>query len=153
MGILEKLLKHAAGGTDGLGDLVTTVSKNPQIAAALASLLSTRDASVGGNGGLAGLVAAFQQKGLGGVVSQWISTGPNPPVSVEQVTEALGPETLGQFATKAGVPPAEAGALLARILPTAIDRLTPEGRLPEAGALDSSLASLLSMFGQRMGTT
>ena len=45
------------------------------------------------------------------------------------------------------------GALLAQILPTAIDRLTPEGRLPDAGALDSSLASLLSMFGQRVART
>lgn len=150
MGILDKLLKQVGGGGSGLGELLSIVSGNPQVAAALGALLSTRDSSVGGGGGLGGLVAAFRQKGLGDVVSQWISTGPNPPITSAQVTDALGHETLGQFAGKAGVPVPEAADLLARILPTAVDRLTPDGKLPEAGALDTSLASLLSMFGQRM---
>lgn len=153
MGILDKLLRQAGGGAGGLGDLIATVSRNPQIAAALASLLSTRDTTVGGSGGLGGLVAAFQKQGLGDVVSGWIATGPNPPVTPAQVASALGEETVGQFAGKAGVPVPEAADLLARILPTAIDRLTPDGKLPEAGALDTSLASLLSMFGQRVDRT
>jgi uncharacterized protein YidB (DUF937 family) len=124
--------------------LATLVSRNPQILTALEGLVSTRDASVGGSGGLAGLIGAFQSKGLGDMMSSWISTGPNPPVSAAQVTDALGQETIGQFARKAGVPASEAGSILAALLPIAIDHLTPDGKVPETKALENSLTSLLS---------
>jgi uncharacterized protein YidB (DUF937 family) len=85
---------------------------------------------------------------LGDVISSWISTGPNPPVSGAQVRDVLGEETLGQFASKAGVPVSDAGSLLAGLLPAAIDHLTPEGNLPETNALETSLTSLLSGLGR-----
>lgn len=130
MGFLDGILKQATGGqgdAGGLGALVSMASKNPQILAAVAGLLSSRDTSVGGSAGLAGLIGAFQQKGLGDVISGWVSTGPNPQVSAAQLTDVLGPETLAQFANKAGVPVGEAGSLLAGLLPAAIDHLTPDG--------------------------
>lgn len=151
MGFLDGLLKQAMGGkgdATGLGGLVSMVSKNPQILTALAGLLSTRDTSVGGNAGLGGLVGAFQKKGLGDMVSGWISTGPNPPISAAQMSDVLGQETLGQFASKAGVPVSEVGSLLAGLLPAAIDHLTPNGKVPETNALESSLKSLLSGLGR-----
>ncbi len=147
MGILDGLLKKAMGGQGGPqvgGGLASMVTKNPQIASALAGLLSTRDSSIGGNGGLAGLVSAFQQKGLGSAVSGWISKGPNPPVSAAQVTDVLGQDTLRQFASKAGVPVSEAGSLLAGLLPDAIDRLTPDGKVPDTSAIESTLTSLFA---------
>jgi uncharacterized protein YidB (DUF937 family) len=150
MGLLDGLLKQAMGGqadASGLGGVVSMVSKNPQILTALAGLLSTRDASIGGSGGLDGLVGAFQQKGLGDVISGWISTGPNPPVSASQVTDVLGEETIGQFASRAGVPVSEAGSLLAGLLPATIDHLTPDGKVPETNTLEQSLTSLLSGLG------
>ena len=151
MGLLDGFLKQAMGGegsTGGLGDLVGMVSKNPQILGALGSLLSSRDTSVGGSGGIGGLVAAFQQKGLGDMVSSWISTGPNPPISAAQVSDVVGGETLAQFARKAGVPTTEAGSILAGLLPTVIDQLTPNGKLPETASIESTLGSLLSGLGR-----
>jgi len=77
MGFLDGILKQATGGqgdSSGLGALVAMASQNPQILTALAGLLSSRDTSIGGNAGLAGLVNAFQQKGLGDVISQWVSS-------------------------------------------------------------------------------
>ena len=148
MGFLGGILKQAMGGQANAGDLAglaTMVSKNPQILTALAGLLSTRDASVGGSGGLAGLIGAFQSKGLGDMVSRWISTGPNPPVSAAQVTDALGQETIGQFARQAGVPASEAGSILAALLPAAIDHLTPDGKVPETNSLEGSLTTLLGL--------
>ena len=150
MGILDGMLNQATGGQSdagGLGGLVSMVSKNPQILSALGGLLSSRNASIGGSGGLSGLVGAFQKQGLGDMISGWISTGPNPPISPAQVTNVLGQETVSQFASKAGVPMSEAGSLLAGLLPTAIDRLTPDGNVPEANTLESSLTSLLSGLG------
>jgi uncharacterized protein YidB (DUF937 family) len=138
MGILDDLLGKEAGGLAGMA------MKNPQIIAAVASLLSSKDASVGGTGGLGGLVQAFQGKGLGDMMSSWISTGPNPPINASQITDVLGRDTLSQFAAKAGVPHGEAGGLLASLLPSVIDQLTPQGRVPESNDLESALGGLLS---------
>jgi len=147
MGLLDGMLKQALGGGQGggaLGGVMEMVAKNPQIIAAVAGLLSTRDSSVGGTGGLGGLIGAFQKKGLGDMISSWISTGPNPPITPTQLTDVLGDDTLGQFARKAGVPPAEAGSILAGLLPTVIDKLTPDGKTPDTDSLEGTLSSLLS---------
>ena len=146
MGMLDSLLKGALGGGQGssaLGGIMDMVAKNPQILSAVGSLLSTRDTSVGGSGGLGGLISAFQGKGLGDMVSSWISTGPNPPVSASQVTDVLGSDTMGQFARKAGISLSDAGPLLAGLLPTVIDKLTPDGNLPDTNSLETTLSSFL----------
>jgi uncharacterized protein YidB (DUF937 family) len=137
MGLLDNLMQQAGG-------LAGVAAKNPQAVAALISLLSSRDASVGGNGGLGGLVQMFQQKGLGDMIASWISTGPNPPISAKQVTDVLGSGIVKQFAAKAGVPMGEAGGLLASLLPTVIDQLTPQGTVPETNSLESALGGLLA---------
>jgi uncharacterized protein YidB (DUF937 family) len=137
MGILDDLLGSQLGG------LADTAVKSPQIIAAIVSLLSTKDASVGG---LGGLVQAFQGNGMGDMISSWISTGPNPPATADQITNVLGYRTLSQFAAKAGVPQGEAGGLLASLLPAVIDQLTPHGKVPESNDLESALGGLLSGF-------
>ena len=147
MGLLDGILGQMMGNQGGGGGLAGLVG-NPQLLGALAGLLSTRDPSVGGSGGLGGLVSAFQQKGLGDLVSSWIATGPNPSVSADQLTEVLGNDTLNQFASRAGVPTAEAGSVLAGLLPSVIDQLTPEGTMPETGALENTLSSLLAGLGR-----
>lgn len=150
MGLLDGMLKQALGGGQGAGSrggLMELVVKNPQIVAAVAGLLSTRDTSIGGSGGLGGLVGAFQKKGMGDMIASWISTGPNPPITPSQLTDVLGGDTVGQFARKAGVPAAEAGSILAGLLPTVIDKLTPDGKLPDTDALEGTLGSLLAKLG------
>src|SRR6188508_2809885 len=104
MGFMDGLLQQVTGGSNtstsgGLGEIVSMVTNNPQILSALSGLLSTRDASVGGNAGLAGLVSAFQNNGLGDMMQGWISTGPNPPITPSQITDVLGTKTLSQFAS------------------------------------------------------
>jgi uncharacterized protein YidB (DUF937 family) len=144
--MLDGLLGGLLGGGKG-GGLMDLVLKNPQLAAAVASLLSSRDTAVGGSGGLSGLVGMFQRKGLGNLVSGWISTGPNPGISASQLTDVLGGDTISQFARKAGVPDSEAGSLLAGILPTVIDKLTPDGKLPDTDSLENTLGGFLSKLG------
>jgi len=86
-------------------------------------------------GGLGGLVEAFQAKGLGDVVASWIGTGQNLPVTAEQIQSVLGSGLVQQLAARVGLPPGAASALLAQILPQAVDRLTPEGTVPAGGLL------------------
>jgi uncharacterized protein YidB (DUF937 family) len=136
MGLLDGLMKQAGG-------LTAMAAQNPQAVAAVLSLLSSRDASVGGTNGLPGLVDLFQKKGLGDMMASWISTGPNPPIAPHQVTDVLGADVLSQFAAKAGVPQSEAGSLLASLLPAVVDHLTPQGSMPETNALESTLGGLL----------
>lgn len=145
MGLLDELLKQA-GGIGGIADLV---AKNPQIVAAAVSMLSTRDSSVGGNTGLGGLVDAFNKGGLGDVMSKWISTGPNPQISPDQLSNVLGADVLGQFARKAGIGHGDAASVLASVLPSLVDHLTPDGKVPETNALEGALGSLLGSLGGR----
>jgi uncharacterized protein YidB (DUF937 family) len=86
-------------------------------------------------GGLQGLVENFTQKGLGDIVSSWVSTGPNLPVSMDQLNSALGPDAIQSLAQKAGVAPEMAGSVLSQVLPVIVDKLTPDGKLPEGGGI------------------
>ena len=136
------------GLLDNLGGIAGMAMKNPQAISAVISLLSTKDSSIGGTGGLGGLVQAFQGKGMGDMITSWISTGPNPPINASQITDVLGKDTLSQFAAKAGVSHNEAGGLLASLLPSVIDQLTPQGKMPDTNSLESALGGLLSSFGR-----
>jgi uncharacterized protein YidB (DUF937 family) len=145
MGFLDDLLKQSGG----LGSLAQVVAQNPQVVSAAIALLNPKDPSVGGTGGLGGLVGAFSKAGLGQMMSQWISTGPNPPISPDQLSKVLGSDVLGQFAQKAGVPPGNAASLLASVLPGLVDHLTPNGQVPAANDLQSSLSGLLAHLSGR----
>lgn len=85
---------------------------------------------------------AFQAKGLGDVVASWIGTGQNLPVSAEQIQSVLGSGLVQQLAARVGLPPEAATALLAQILPQAVDRLTPEGTVPAGGLLGQATGLL-----------
>src|ERR1700704_3004183 len=91
-------------------------------------------------GGLAGLVQQFHEKGLGGLVSSWVSTGQNLAVSSDQLQHVLGSEQVRELAARAGISPETASSHLAQLLPMIVDKLTPNGQLPPSGTLlDSGL--------------
>lgn len=101
----------------------------------------------GEGGGLSGLVQAFQANGLGNIVSSWIGTGPNLPISADQIQEGLGAERVQQLGQRLGLPPDAVRAKLAEFLPVAVDKLTPNGSLPEEGLLEKGLGILRSRLG------
>ncbi|MEZ5331237.1 MAG: YidB family protein [Thermoanaerobaculia bacterium] len=138
MGLLDELVQ---GGN--LGSVADLVAKNPDVLKAAASLLSPSDPSVGGSEGLGGLLSALEGNGLGDLVSSWLGQGGNRPVSADQLTAVLGPDIMSQFARKAGLDTGMAGAALSALLPSLVDRLTPDGEAPETSALDGLLANLI----------
>jgi uncharacterized protein YidB (DUF937 family) len=93
-------------------------------------------------GGLTGLVETFKDKGLGDVMSSWISTGENQPVSGDQITNALGSNTIQEIAQKLGISGTDASSALSGLLPQIIDKLTPDGTIPEGGLLEQGLSIL-----------
>jgi len=85
--------------------------------------------------GLGGLVKQFQQKGLGSVVDSWINRGQNQDISSGQISDALGSDIVDQLARRTGLSRQEVINQLAKALPGAIDRMTPDGRLPTQGEM------------------
>ena len=86
------------------------------------------------NGGLQGVIDQFQKQGLGGTINSWIGTGDNEPVTADQITKTLGTDKIQEMAKEAGVEPAVLAGQLAEHLPTAIDKITPDGKLPDVAA-------------------
>ncbi|MFY9458838.1 MAG: YidB family protein [Aquabacterium commune] len=125
----------AGGPAGGLMGVVTQLLTDPQ------------------HGGLQGLVQTFQQQGLGQVVASWVGTGQNLPISAEQLSAVLGSEKLQGLAQQVGLNPQELSGQLAQWLPQAVDQLTPQGQVPEAGALqpDALQGALGGLLGKFLG--
>ena len=89
-------------------------------------------AGVGGllSGGLSDLVQRFQQNGHGETAASWVRQGPNQPVAPQQLEQAIGPDVLGTLQQQTGLSREELLSRLSRELPDAVDKYTPEGRLP-----------------------
>jgi uncharacterized protein YidB (DUF937 family) len=79
------------------------------------------------HGGIQGVISQLEQEGLGGTVRSWLGPGANLPISPDQVHQAFGADTIKQLAARAGMTPEDLAAKLSRILPQAIDKLTPGG--------------------------
>ncbi len=98
----------------------------------------------GQGGGLAGLVQAFQQQGLGKQVESWIGTGQNLPVSAAQIQQVLGPKVQA-LAAQHGLSADAASQAISQLLPHLVDQLTPDGQAPQGGdALAQGLSALRS---------
>jgi len=94
-------------------------------------------------GGLSGLLQSFHDKGLGSLASSWVGTGQNLPITADQIQHVLGSDPVKQMAAKAGISPDAAGAALSQLLPTLVDKLTPNGELPQPSTLLETGMSLL----------
>lgn len=114
--------------------------------AAITSLLGGQE-----GGGLAGLIGAFEQAGLGEAAKSWVSSGQNLPISAEQIQSVLSSGMIADFADKLGIDPQQAASTLAQVLPQVVDHLTPNGQVPEGGlggALGGGLGGLGDLLGK-----
>jgi uncharacterized protein YidB (DUF937 family) len=91
-------------------------------------------AGVGGllNGGIGELLEKFKQSGQGETAQSWVNDGPNKDVSPPQLKQAIGPDVLAALEQQTGLSQEELLARLSRELPAAVDKYTPDGRLPNA---------------------
>lgn len=93
-------------------------------------------------GGIAGLQNMFQQGGLGSIVSSWIGNGQNLPVSASQLQNVLHGGALQQAAQQAGMDPSQLTGMMSSLLPHLVDKLSPNGQVPDASALQKMLQGL-----------
>lgn len=89
---------------------------------------------VGGllSGGLGEIVNRFTQNGHAETVNSWVGTGPNKQIDQPQLAKAIGPDVIDTLVKQTGLPRDELLARLSRELPNAVDKYTPNGRLPSA---------------------
>jgi uncharacterized protein YidB (DUF937 family) len=106
----------------------------------LASLLDTLGS--GGGESLSGLLSELREGGLGEQTRSWIGTGPNEGLTGPQVAQALPYQVLEAVARQSGLSPEQAADQLAQALPVAVDKLTPDGRVPE-GSLEGLIKQYL----------
>ena len=96
-------------------------------------------------GGLPGLIQAFHDKGMGGLVQSWVGTGQNLPISADQISHVLGSDQVKQLAASAGISPDAAGATLAML----VDHATPGGQVPQqSNLMEVGMSLLKSLQGQ-----
>jgi uncharacterized protein YidB (DUF937 family) len=94
-------------------------------------------------GGLSGLLQNFHDKGLGELVTSWVGTGQNLPISADQIQQVLGSEQVQQLAAKCGISSGAVSAQLAQLFPTVVDKLTPNGEMPTPSSLLETGMTLL----------
>jgi uncharacterized protein YidB (DUF937 family) len=143
MGLLDAVL-GAVGGSQG--------GVQGQLLNAVVGMLTqggggaAGGAAGGGMGGLAGMLGQLTQAGLGDQVKSWVGTGQNMPVSADQLSQAMGGDTMGKLAQQMGLGQGEVAGHLSQLLPQLIDKLTPDGQVPQAGAA-GGLGDLAGMLG------
>lgn len=81
-------------------------------------------------GGLGGLLDQFRQNGYGDQVDSWVNTGQNRRLAPDELSQALGPDTLDELEQQTGLPRQQLLSELSEELPDAVDQFTPDGRLP-----------------------
>ena len=129
MGLLDEVLSMAGvgGGSQQHGTALSAIMdyiNSPQV------------------GGITGLQQMFQEKGLGGVISSWIGTGANAPVSVDQLQQVLHSQALQAAAQKYGIDSSHLTDMMSQLLPHVVDKLTPNGQIPETGMLGQMIKGL-----------
>jgi uncharacterized protein YidB (DUF937 family) len=118
MGLFDEFAKHVANAAHAFAE-----NPSPELAKGFLDLLQQ-------HGGLDAMIRRFQEHGLGDVIASWVSSGPNRPITPEQLARVLDPEQLRELSREAGIALSRVPEVLADLLPTLVDRLTPEGEVP-----------------------
>lgn len=158
MGLLDSVLGQVLGGAQqtsqprggGLGGLGGLLGGSGTDLGGLAGALGGLLANNGEMGGLGGMASKFDQAGMGDVFGSWVGKGDNAPISGNQLQDALGSDAISGLSQKLGINAQTLLPMLAALLPTLIDQLTPKGQVPAEGLgnQDDLLSSLSGMLGK-----
>jgi uncharacterized protein YidB (DUF937 family) len=103
----------------------------------LQSLMKVADSQ----GGIGAIVSKLTGSGspLASKAASWVGTGQNEEAHPQEIEDAVGKDTVAQVAADAGVSHDEAKSGLAALLPQLVDKISPNGKLPDLGSLGSLL--------------
>jgi uncharacterized protein YidB (DUF937 family) len=100
-------------------------------------------------GGLGGLLEQMRRAGFGDQADSWVQRGPNLPIAPDALEQIFGRQGMSEIARHAGLSEDEARTGLSELLPEVVDRVTPEGRMPDLDALSSGVDELAKQYGFR----
>jgi uncharacterized protein YidB (DUF937 family) len=120
-----------------LGNPAVTSAVTAALPGIMTQLLGAAEGATGG--GLGGILAQLENAGLGAQVKSWLGPDSNLPITAEHILAAIPPEQLNAMADKVGLPHDQMAAILAHVLPHAVDHVTPDGQVPPAGAPAASI--------------
>ena len=89
-------------------------------------------------GGLPGLLTQLQRSGYGRQVSSWLGRDANEPITADDLRRVVDEGKVREIAGRLGIPPDQALAILAKLLPEAVDRQSPDGRLAPVAPADGA---------------
>jgi uncharacterized protein YidB (DUF937 family) len=139
MGLLDGLIGNVLGsmlggnqgqGQDPLGPILGRLGGSNQ-AQSGNLLLQLALSMLQQNGGLEGILGKFREGGLSQQADSWVGTGQNMNISADQLQQIFGSSTVSDLASRLGMSEQQAGSEMAQLLPEVINRLTPEGQVPE----------------------
>jgi uncharacterized protein YidB (DUF937 family) len=121
---LAEMLRGAQGGAGG-------PAKSPQaLPGQLGGVLGGKSIGDLLSGGIKDLVDAFTEKGHGEVADSWVGHGPNKQIAPPDLEKAVGPDVLESLTKMTGLSREEILSRLSKHLPEAVDKYTPDGRVP-----------------------
>ena len=139
LGLLASRALSGSRSTAAPGAPSNPIPANPGVVPGAQST-PAQDLSLGGVlGGLGGLLESFTRSGQGDIINSWIGTGVNKTVTPAQLGDALGAETLDQLSRQTGLSKQDLTTQLSQALPHVVDKLSPDGRLPDVQELSKML--------------
>lgn len=91
-------------------------------------------------GGMSEALEKLKSSAIGEQVQSWIGKGENKPVNANQVTQAIGQDKMEKIAQQAGTTPEQAAQTMADKLPGMVDKMTPDGQLPNPQSIKENVA-------------
>jgi uncharacterized protein YidB (DUF937 family) len=82
-------------------------------------------------GGVGELLDRFRNTGRKEEVDSWINQGPNRPLQRQHIEEAIDADTIEALSQQTGLSREELLDRLTKDLPEGVDKMTPDGRLPD----------------------
>ncbi|MBZ9956124.1 MULTISPECIES: YidB family protein [unclassified Mesorhizobium] len=92
-------------------------------------------------GGLGGLLDKLKNSGHGNVADSWVGTGQNQPINANDLGNAIGPQVIHEIAQRTGLDEQELLKQLSAALPGIVDKLTPNGQVPQQHQVASAFNS------------
>jgi len=98
-------------------------------------------------GGLPGLLDRFRDNGFDDAVRSWVSVGSNFILTPQDIERVLGPAGIEALAREANLGVRETATEVAVLLPQLVDKLTPQGHVPDEQTLAGYFDQLKSKIG------
>ncbi|MDX8455688.1 YidB family protein [Mesorhizobium sp. VK9D] len=124
-----------------VGKMLSGRSEEPAAPQAPAPAPTDTSADGGLLGGLGGLLDKLKGAGHGNVADSWVGTGQNQPINANDLGAAIGPQVIREIAQRTGMNEQELLQQLSTALPGIVDKLTPNGQIPQNHQVASAFNS------------